>query len=280
MHFFGSEVRRAREAAGMSQSELGDLVPCDKATVSRIEAGLTQPDEAFARACDAAFPHLDGWFTRFLRNSNGWTEAIPLWFASWIDVERIASLLRMWEPAVIPGLLQTKDYAREIFRSWRADSDEAVDAKVAARLDRQAILRSDGPPLIHLLLGESVLHRQVGNPAAMAAQLTHLLSQAECSNITVQVVPSTAGIYAMSGSLWEAHTPSGHVVHLDDVIQGTTSTEPNIVDHAVRILDALRGDALPRAQSLDVIAEVKAQWETAARHGAPQVTAALTAAPA
>jgi ribosome-binding protein aMBF1 (putative translation factor) len=57
-HFFGSEVRRAREAAGMSQAELGALVPCDKSVVSRIEAGLTQPDESFARACDAAFPHL------------------------------------------------------------------------------------------------------------------------------------------------------------------------------------------------------------------------------
>jgi 6,7-dimethyl-8-ribityllumazine synthase len=114
----------------------------------------------------------------------------------------------------------------------------------------------------------------------MANQLAHLLAQAESSNITVQIVPGTAGIYAMSGSLWEAQTPSGRVVHLDDVIQGTTSTEHNIVDQAVRVLDALRGDALPRAQSLDVIAEVKAQWETVARHGAHQATAALTAAPA
>lgn len=55
MHFFGSEVRRAREAAGLPQAELGALVPCDKSVVSRIEAGLVQPDEAFARACDVAF---------------------------------------------------------------------------------------------------------------------------------------------------------------------------------------------------------------------------------
>ena len=56
MHFFGSEVRRAREAAGMSQTELGELVPCDKSVVSRVEASLTMPEEAFALACDAAFP--------------------------------------------------------------------------------------------------------------------------------------------------------------------------------------------------------------------------------
>jgi ribosome-binding protein aMBF1 (putative translation factor) len=63
-HHFGSEVRRARDAAGMSQSELGALVPCDKSAVSRVEAGLTSPDEAFARACDAAFPQMGGWFMR------------------------------------------------------------------------------------------------------------------------------------------------------------------------------------------------------------------------
>lgn len=72
-HFFGSEVRRAREAAGMPQSELGDLVPCDEATVSRIETALIAPDEAFARACDAAFLQMDGFFTRFLNDSDGWT---------------------------------------------------------------------------------------------------------------------------------------------------------------------------------------------------------------
>ena len=82
MHHFGSEVRRAREAADMTQSELGDLVPCDKATISRTEAGLTSPDEAFARACDAAFPAMNGWFTRFWKDAQTWGAAFPPSLAS------------------------------------------------------------------------------------------------------------------------------------------------------------------------------------------------------
>lgn len=77
MHFFGAEVRRVREAAGMSGAELGALVPCDKATVSRVENGLTVPDEAFPIACDAAFPQMGGWFTRFYNDSQVWGEAFP-----------------------------------------------------------------------------------------------------------------------------------------------------------------------------------------------------------
>jgi transcriptional regulator with XRE-family HTH domain len=97
VHFFGSEVRRAREAAGMSQTELGDLVPCDKATVSRTEAGLTQPDEAFARACDAAFVHLDGRFTRFYNGSRAWGEAFPAAFRPFAACEAEVVAIRWFE---------------------------------------------------------------------------------------------------------------------------------------------------------------------------------------
>jgi ribosome-binding protein aMBF1 (putative translation factor) len=71
----GSEVRRA--AAGMTQADLGALVPCDNSTVSRVEASILAPDEAFALACDTAFPHVGGWFTRFYRECNGWSAPFP-----------------------------------------------------------------------------------------------------------------------------------------------------------------------------------------------------------
>jgi transcriptional regulator with XRE-family HTH domain len=119
MHFFGSEVRRAREAACMSQTELGDLVPCDKATVSRIEAGLTQPDQAFARACDATFPRPDGWFTRFYAGSRTWGEAFPPAFRPFAACESEAVALRWFEHSLVPGLLQTEDYARAVLEPTR-----------------------------------------------------------------------------------------------------------------------------------------------------------------
>jgi len=85
-HFFGGEVRRARMAAGMTLAELADTVPCDASTVSRIEAGLLSPTERFAVACDEAFPHMTGWFTRFYQGSRKWRGPYPPWFRDWVEI--------------------------------------------------------------------------------------------------------------------------------------------------------------------------------------------------
>ena len=155
-HFFGSEVRRAREAAGMSQTELGDLVPCDKATVSRIEAGLTQPDDAFARACDAAFPRLDGWFTRFHAGSRTWGEAFPPAFRPFAACEAEAVALRWFEHSLVPGLLQTEDYARAVLEAHPNTTKAQVDDRLSARMARQAVLlavQGEVPGVLAVLLG-------------------------------------------------------------------------------------------------------------------------------
>lgn len=80
LHFFGAEVRRAREAAAMTLADLGVLVPCDASTVSRIEAGLLSPTERFAVACDEAFPNMSGWFARYYHEARKWDGPYPRWF--------------------------------------------------------------------------------------------------------------------------------------------------------------------------------------------------------
>src|SRR5581483_3046471 len=99
----------------MTQAELGALVPCDNSTVSRIEAGILEPDDAFAEACDRAFSHLGGWFTRFCRDSRGWDGPYPPWFEDWLAAEQAAVALRIWQPLIVHGLLQTAGYARALF---------------------------------------------------------------------------------------------------------------------------------------------------------------------
>ena len=106
LHFFGAEVRHARMAAGLSQAELGSAAHCDGSVVSRVEAGLAEPPEGFAEACDVAFPDRGGFFTRFWQNHPTWSGPYPPWFLDWLAIERKAVTLRMWEPMLIPGLLQ------------------------------------------------------------------------------------------------------------------------------------------------------------------------------
>ena len=103
--------------------------------------GLLSPAERFANACDEAFPQMGGWFTRFYANSPRWDGRYPRWFVDWVDAERRATVLRTWQPLLVPGLLQTPEYARALFKAWQTTGDEdEVENLVTARIDRQHYL--------------------------------------------------------------------------------------------------------------------------------------------
>jgi transcriptional regulator with XRE-family HTH domain len=262
LHFFGSEVRRAREAAGMSQSELGDLVPCDKATVSRTEAGLTQPDEAFARACDAAFAHLDGWFTRFHTGSRTWGEAFPPAFRPFAVCEAEAVALRWFEHALVPGLLQTEDYARAILETHPNTSRAQFDERLAARMGRQAIFDREDPPVFWVLLDEAVLHRKIGGTAVMRDQLLHVIDMAQRPNITVQVIAGLGAHPGLSGAFGIAEMSDRHcVVYLETVGNGQTTEDPGNVADVRLLFDTLRTEACKGSESLALIESAAEQWK-------------------
>src|ERR1700728_4192255 len=151
-HFFGSEVRRAREAAAMPQAELGALVPCNKSVVSRIEAGLVQADEAFARACDVAFGHLDGFFMRFWKDCQTWGAAFPAAFREFAAYEAEAVTIWTFQHSLVPGLLQTEAYARAVLERHPNVTDEQVSERLAARPGPPSVLGPDHPPLLWVLL--------------------------------------------------------------------------------------------------------------------------------
>src|SRR6185437_9752357 len=108
--------------------------------VSRVEAGLIAPDESFARACDAAFPQMGGWFTRFWKDSQTWGDAFPAAFREFAMYEATAIALWTFQHTLMPGLLQTEDYARAVLERHPNATVEQVAERVAARLARQAVL--------------------------------------------------------------------------------------------------------------------------------------------
>ena len=127
---------------------------------------------------------------------------VPSWFEDWLEAEREAASLRIWSPVLVPGLLQTADYARALFLTAQADtSDDAIDALVAARLERQAIFKRRSPPHAVVVIDEAVLHRLVGSREIMLDQLGQLSAMSELSYISLQVVPSGNGANAgLSGA--------------------------------------------------------------------------------
>ena len=158
---FGNEVREARTCAGMSQPELGAATDYDGSYVSKVEGAKIVPDDKFIDALDRVFPHMNGWFGRFWRDSRKWNGHYREWFKDWVAAERQASVIRWYEPLLIPGLVQTEEYARAVL-SWGPLSGN-VDDDVQARMERQAILDRDNPPELWVLVAESAVRRRVGN---------------------------------------------------------------------------------------------------------------------
>lgn len=260
--FLGEELRRVRVAAGFSQDALAARLYIDRTTVTRAENGERPPTAdvlaAWCEACSlAGVPHE--WVAGMARRGDG---PVPTWFEDWLKAEGEAHTLRIWQPLIIPGLLQTAGYARELFLATGAD-DAKADELVTVRVERQSILDRADPPHLITVLDESILHRLIGSPVIMYEQLTHLISMAERPDVSVEIVPSGIGANAgLSGGFHLASCDGTPDVLNMNSVRDVTEERGALVRHATRIFDRVRGDALPRADSRRLILEAAEQWKS------------------
>jgi len=260
--FLGGELRRARVAAGFSsQDALAAKLGFDRTVVAKAETGERPPTvDVLAAWCQAC--HLDdelfGRLAVLARRADG---PVPTWFEDWLRAEGEAQTLCIWQPLIIPGLLQTAEYARALFLAAGTDDTKADDL-VAVRLERQSVLDRAGPPHVVTILDESVLRRLIGSPAIMSDQLSHLGSLAERTNVQVQIVPSARGANAgLSGGFALASCDGAPDVLRMEAIEDVTEERRPLVRHATLVFDLVRGDALPRAESRTLIMEAAEQWK-------------------
>ena len=265
--FLGDELRHARVAAGFSSQEaLAAKLGFDRSVVAKAETGERPPTpevlEAWCAACS-----LDGHlFARLARLARAADGPVPTWFEDWLEAEREALTLRMWQPIIIPGLLQTADYARALFLAGQTDtSDDAIDGLVSARLERQTILHRAAPPDVLVVLDESVLHRLVGSPAIMHDQLVQVAELSQYPYLSVQVVPASTGANAGLGggiSLASGDGNAPDVLYMD-AVEGQTTEKRSLVRQAAVVFDRVRGDALSRGQSRDLITRLAEElWKS------------------
>jgi transcriptional regulator with XRE-family HTH domain len=260
-HHFGAELRRARKEAGMTLADLAAMVPCDASTVSRIEVGQTTPDLHFAAVCDIAFPFCRGWFQRFIADSSEWPEGSELAeaFRDFADDEREATTLLIFESQVIPGLLQTEAYAREVLASHPGVTDELVTSRLAARLERQHVLNTG--VTVHALLDEQVLTRDIGGQGVMRDAVAQLAQVARRPNVTLQVIPAAGYHVGLQGAfnLAEVHGATSSVF-VEDITDGITTDDLAKVSVVAARFRHLQSLALPVHQSLAVIDKAAERW--------------------
>ena len=258
----GDELRRARLAAGFSSQEaLAAKLGFDRTVIAKAETGDRPPTPevlaAWCQACGIDAEMFERWAV-LARRADG---PVPTWFEDWLKAEGEAHTLRVWQPLIVPGLLQTAEYARALFLAAGADEAKA-DELVAVRMERQLILDRADPPHLIAVLDEGVLHKLIGSPAIMHDQVTHLAGMAERPAVSVEVVPASTGANAgLSGGFQLASCDGAPDVLNMNGVRDVTEERGAVVRHATRIFDLARGDALPRTASRALILEAAEQWK-------------------
>jgi transcriptional regulator with XRE-family HTH domain len=256
---FAVELRSWRQQLGWSQVELAEKLAYSPSLVSAVETMAKTPTHDFAGRCDQS-TGAPGTFARL--QALVAREAYPAWFAPVIGFERDAVRLHGWELGVVPGLLQTEAYARALIRAVRPqDSDDAIDRKVVARLERQEILTSEKPPMVWYVLSECVLRQLVGGSAVMAEQLDRLIHLAAQQRIVIQILPFTATDHAGGDgaiALFE-FVEAATVAYSECWGGGRIVEAQDEVADVVTVMSMLRASALSREESRELICKIRSE---------------------
>jgi transcriptional regulator with XRE-family HTH domain len=261
--FFGAELRRARNEAGLSQEQLGQRIGYSGTMVGKIETGERAPSEDLAEHCDEALG-TKGLLVRIYDLARRWDGGYPSWFAGWMDRERTATSLCWWEQSLVPGLMQTADYARAILRVGPYSTQDELEQMVNTRMERQAVLDRPDPPLLWAIIDEGVLHRRIGKAKIMHDQLARLADLATRPTITIQVVPFSVGAHVgLLGAFIIAAGNGADTVYTESPDEGQTTEVPSVVAKLTQTFNILRGEALPQEASRELIMKAAEERWTA-----------------
>ncbi|MER5399518.1 helix-turn-helix transcriptional regulator [Streptomyces sp. NPDC002599] len=252
--FFGSELKRRREGAGFTQAELGARVFVSGGYIGQFEQAIRKPQLDVAQRIDTLLGG-DGFFERM------WHKLIDDkryagYFAAVVELERTATRIAEFAPALVPGLLQTAGYARAVTLAANPFATDAyVEEKVTARLERAHVLADATRPMYWVVLHENVLRIPVGGAATMCGQLNHLVDVVRERTAAVQVIPYGAGAHAlMAGDLrLMDFADAPPTAYTETSFSGTLVDDPAVVKRAQHTYDLLRAVALSPEASLALI---------------------------
>ncbi|MFI6285920.1 helix-turn-helix domain-containing protein [Streptomyces sp. NPDC051018] len=259
---FGARLRSSREALGWTQDQLAERIGYSSTHISAVETGRKPPTVRFSRSADAAFD-LTGTADTF---EQAWREirrgSLLEGFPEYVVNEGRAAEVRLYEVGIVPGLLQTPEYASVLadsaVRRGTITEDQAHE-RVAVVAERQAALRRTHPPMILAVLDESCIRRPIGEPAVMDAQLQRLVEFAELPNTVLQVANFGMGerrpfnlplyILTMADRSLMSYAESAHRGHLE--------RDSTFVLPILGAYHQLQAHALSQAASVDLINQLR-----------------------
>jgi transcriptional regulator with XRE-family HTH domain len=267
----GSQLRRLREASGITREDAAYALRGSEAKMSRIESGrvgfkprdvadlLTLYGLADGSARDVVLRLAEqanepGWWHRY-------SDTMPDWFSTYVGLEQAATIIRSYEAQYVPGLLQTEAYAKAVVDLGEAVRADEVSKRVGLRMQRQQLLYVPKPPDYWAVIDEAVLRRNLGGRQVMRGQLDHILEASERPNITVQVVPfDRSDVAAVGGPftlLRFAEPDLPDIVYLEQLSSALYLNKDVDVMSYLQIINRLAAGALTPQRSAELIASVR-----------------------
>lgn len=264
----GAQLRRLREARGITTEEAAEAIRATHSKISRLErgrSGAKQRDVADLLSLYgvtdetvreemlmlARHANIPGWWQQY-------SDVLPRWLELYVGLEEAASVIRTYEVQFVHGLMQTEDYARAVVLIANAHAPaEEIDRRVSARMRRQTLLTQPGAPELWAVLDEAALRRTPGDRDVIRTQLEHLLQITDLPNVTLQIVPFRVGPHAAAGGPFtilrfpEPDLPD--VVYLEQLNSALYLDQPADVTGYMTVMNQLVVQAETGAASRDML---------------------------
>ncbi len=263
----GGHLRRLREEAGITTERAAGAIRGSHSKISRMEhgrVGFKERDIADLLSLYGVGPGEEREaLLRLARESNspGWwqmyADTLPHWMEPFFGLEAAASFIREYELQFVPGLLQTEQYARAVFRLGNAHSEEEVVRRAEARISRQEILAREIPPRLWAVMDENALSRIVGSREVMQEQLRHLLQMCDHPSVTLQILPFSAGAHRAFGgafTILRYNEPDlRDVVFIEQLTSAIYLDKPSEVDSYLEVVEDVCLMAEPAAKTPGIL---------------------------
>jgi len=269
----GAQLRRLREANGISANDAGYAIRATHSKISRMELGRVSFRERDVADLLTMYGVLDeqerSAILSLAREANvpGWwhdsADLLPGWFEAYLGLEEAASVIRNYEVQFVPGLLQTADYARAVILLGHAEAPPGeVDRRIALRMARQRLLTRPDGPRFWAVVDEAALRRPLGGPEVMRGQIDHLIEAAALPSVTIQVIPFQAGGHSAAGGTFsllrfpEPDLPD--VVYLEQLTSALYLDRREDVDAYQAVMEQLCLQAVPADGTVKLLEELRA----------------------
>jgi len=266
----GALLRALRNEKGLTVEQVADHLLCSPSKVSRMETGHGAASLRDVRdLCDLYGITDESGRDRLMSlaregKRQGWWQSYDLDYGTYVGLEAEAVAISDFQSSVVPGLLQTADYARAGHEAYMPRlSPEQIDLNIEAKLRRQGLLTQPEAPTFAAVLDEAVLHRAVGGPRVMGAQLDRLIETARLPNVTVQVIPFAAGYHPgleSNFNILDLPAPAPSVVFVEGLVGSVYLERPEDLRRYREVFERLQTIALSPKDTINMIDKIKARF--------------------